>query len=288
MVIISKNILTKARRIIYALCLLIPYSVQADPFFDTDWDAPAPVAAAAFDFGNHDIFADEIITTADELDLSLMTPVHLNPGARNLDVMSFDIAGVMLGQPFDVVFNQFRNRQSLYQLRARNAVVFSISRDWKHNLDYECRQRNIFAPRQLANCVNSLARARGLLYASELHLERPATGERIVVYFTSHATGNIVWRVVYTNNVDDLPGEHERFHAQRESRIATWWSAVLDKYGEPNSGTDRWISADNTFEPMMSAWFGRLELTDLGLNAYDAAENFQNARENFPALPYFF
>ena len=67
-----------------------------------------------------------------------------------------------------------------------------------------------------------------------------------------------------------------------------FWENVLEKYGTPNSGEDKWISSDNSFEPMMRAFYGRLELTDLGQAGRDAALNVQQSREHFIHKPYVF
>ena len=133
-----------------------------------------------------------------------------------------------------------------------------------------------------------MARNRGLLYASELHLVRETTGEEIVVCFTSNATDNVVWRVVYTNDVNEVPGAAEKFEHQRDKKILAFWQSVLDKFGAPNSGTDKWVTTNNAYDPMMTAYYGSLDLVDMGRNATDAAKNVQQARENFSAKPYAF
>jgi len=241
-----------------------------------------------FDFDFDDSFGDELIVDSNELDLSVAEPASLNPGAGVAAVSQFDIAGIMLGMDFESVHTQFFRMRSLYSPRQRNAIVYSIPRDWKNNLDYECRQQRIFAPAALSNCVNSLARRRGLMHVSEIHLARESTGETIIVHFTSNTTDNVVWRVEYNNDVDKLEGDDPKFADQREKRILAFWQGVLDKYGTPNSGSDRWISSDNTFDPMMTVYYGRLDLINAGLNAHDAAENFRLSREHFRAKPYFF
>ena len=158
----------------------------------------------------------------------------------------------------------------------------------KYNLDYECRQQGIYAPADLDQCIKTLARDRGLLYAAELHLLRENTGETIVVYFTSNASDNVVWRVLYNNDVNEIEGDHEKFADQREKKILAFWQAVLDKYGAPNSGTDKWISTTNAYDPVMTAYYGSLDLVDNGLYASDMAKNVQQARENFQSKPYAF
>lgn len=234
-----------------------------------------------FDFEN---FA---ITDSGDADITT-TDVELNDNATPAPVASFDIAGIMLGMSFDDIHTLFFRDKGLYAPRKDNSIIYTIAKDWKYNLDYECRQGGSVAPAELAKCINSLARGRGLMYASELHLVRENTGETITVYFTSNATDNVVWRVVYNNDVNDLEGADEKFADQRQKKILAFWQNVLDKYGAPNSGADKWISTTNAYDPMMTAYYGSLDLVDNGRYASDAAQNIQQARENFQSKPYAF
>lgn len=242
------------------------------------------VAMADDDPMDFDNFA---ITDSGNVDIT-MEDVNLNDDADIASVGGFDIAGIMLGMSFDDVYTIFARDRGLYSPRKQNSVIYSIHQDWKYNLDYECRQQGIVIPTELDNCIKTLARNRGLLYASEFHLVRENTGETIVVYFTSNATDNVVWRVVYNNDVNDIEGDAEKFAKQRENKILAFWQNVLDKYGAPNSGTDKWISSTNSYDPMLTAYYGALDLTDNGRRATDLAKNIQTARENFKAKPYAF
>ena len=214
--------------------------------------------------------------------------VSLNSDASVVNVGQFDIAGIMLGMSYDAVNNLFFGNFGLYAPRKKNSVIYTINKDWKYNLDYECRQNKIYQPEKLEKCIYSLARNRGLLYVSEIHLERQFTGETIDVYFTSNATDNVVWKVVYNNDANTIEGASEKFANQREKKLLAFWQGVLDKYGTPNSGEDKWISSENAFDPMLKAYYGQLVLSDNGLNANDSATNIQGARNNFQAKPYAF
>ena len=239
-------------------------------------------------YAEDDFLFDNFATVeSEDTDVNL-DYVYLNDDADVLNVKQFDIAGVMLGMNYDEINNLFFDNGGLYAPRKKDSVVYTIDKEWKYNLDYECRQNNIFAPEALKNCIYSTARNRGLLYVSELHLERPFTGEKLDVYFTSNATDNLVWKIVYTNDANDLDGADVRFENQREKKLLAFWQGVIDKYGKPNSDEDKWISAENAHEPMMQAYYGQLVLTDNGLKATDAAENIISARENFQAKPYAF
>ena len=93
--------------------------------------ALAAVDEDPFDFDNFAI--------ADSVDADVTTtPNAINAGAMPATVSSFDIAGVMLGMSFDDVYTLFSNG-GLYAPRETNAVVYTITPDWRYNLDYECR-----------------------------------------------------------------------------------------------------------------------------------------------------
>jgi hypothetical protein len=233
------------------------------------------------------LFENSAIADSADSDISA-APVAINPDSGSANVGAFDIAGIILGMSFEDVWTLFFKTKALYVPRKTNSIIYTMRKDWKYNLDYECRQRKIFIPSELEKCINTLARSRGLLYASELHLVRENTGEIITVYFTSNATDNLVWRVLYENDVNEIEGANEKFENQWQKKVLTFWQDVLDKYGAPNSGNDKWVSSSNAYDPMMTAYYGSLDLVDMGRNAADEAKNVQSARENFKAKPYAF
>ena len=218
----------------------------------------------------------------------------LNSGAELVNVADFDIAGIMLGMPFEDVYNIYHDKTALYTLRRRNGLVYTIPQDWKYNLDYECRQRGILQPEKLESCIRGLARNRGLLYVSEIHLERVKTGETIDVYLTSNATDNVVYRVVYNNDadetegVDNPDGKYRRFADQREKKLLAFWKHVVQKYGTPNAGQDTWLASTNAYDPKMIAYYGSLDLVDESRHAMDVAQAAKQSSENFRAKPYAF
>lgn len=248
------------------------------------------------DYGTVDqtAFADPAVAnqpitmaTGDAVDDCTKRQISINSGASPVAASDFDIAGIMLGMDFETA--QMTARETgLYVNRDKNSVIYSVHKDWQYNLDYECRQQKIFIPEKLEQCINSLAKSRGLLYASELHLVRKRTGETIDVFFTSNASNNVVWKIIYKNDVDDQEGDDEKFKNQREKKILAFWQNVLDKYGVPNAGTDSWASSDNAYDPLMTAYYGELELIDCGKYEDDNSLNIQHAQDNFAAKPYAF
>ncbi|MDR0319832.1 MAG: hypothetical protein LBH81_03810 [Rickettsiales bacterium] len=256
-----------------------------DPFLD-DFDMYAPTD----DFGGSDLLDGDIESRAaswfDWRDLP--ERFSLNPNSSFASVGDFDISGIMLGMSFESARVLFFREAAIYSPAAKNAIVYSIPREWRFNLDYECRRQKIFAPRDLESCINTAAKKRGFLYPSEMRLERPSTGESITVYFTSNATDNVVWKISYSNDVNKLPGAAEKFENQRDKKILAFWQMILEKYGPPNSGNDIWASSDNPADPFMTAGYGELGLIDIGLRSLDDIENNDDSRERFRAKPYSF
>ena len=117
---------------------------------------------------------------------------------------------------------------------------------------------------------------------------RDITGETIDVYFTSNATDNVVWKIVYKNDANVEEGADEKFGNQRDKKIMSWWQNVLAKYGAPNADNDKWASSDNAYDPLMTAYYGELELVDCGRAAEDSTRNVKQALDNFAAKPYAF
>lgn len=236
------------------------------------------------------VFADDedyLIQDAEDIDI-LQSDNTINSSDTTRNVQDFDIAGVMLGMSYEDIQSRFLTKHGLYAPKKNKSVVYSLHTDWKYNLDYECRQLGVIIPDKLSKCINGLARDRGLLYVSEIHLVRNLTGETLDIYLTSNATDNVVWRVMYKNDVDVTEGTHEKFQNQREKKILSFWKGVLEKYGSPNSGSDKWVSSENAYSPMMTAYAGGLELIDNGIYANDVAINQNKAKDNFKAKPYAF
>ncbi|MDR2685477.1 MAG: hypothetical protein LBB23_01735 [Rickettsiales bacterium] len=278
------KIMWKSRKIfiiIFALCIVPFLSRAEDEFFDSGFDIGA-------DAGGEYLEGD-ITSSSENIDFEMLgETLALNAGESFANVHDFDISSIMLGMPFESVRILFFREAAIYRPATRNAITYTIPKEWKSNLDYECRQQKINAPAQLEKCINSAARKRGFLYPSEMRLERPSTGEKISVHFTSNATDNLVWKIIYTNDVDDIPGDAEKFTNQRDKKVLAFWQMVLQKYGTPNSGQGRWISSDLPTDPLMDAGYGKLTLIDWGLYWDDDQENLDDALERFKSKQYAF
>jgi hypothetical protein len=121
-----------------------------------------------------------------------------------------------------------------------------------------------------------------------VHLERAKTGEKINLFFTSNATDNLVYKIEYKNDADDVPGRNQKFADQRDKKMLAFWKTVVKKYGMPNSGNDQWIMSTNAYAPKMTAYAGALVLVDENQHVEDENKSVQQSRDNFRAKPYAF
>jgi len=284
----KKSFLYKSTKLSLAVCFMLFHIFAISTFYNAAWanEEKDPFIIDA-EMGTDSKLPNATISDPEPVEFD-SAPLVLNDGVGYYPISNFDISGVYLDMPFEDVQTLFFKRKSLYSPRKKNSIIFTLTSDWRVNLDYECTQQGIYVPSELEKCILSAARKRGLLYPAELHLVRESTGETIDIYFTSNATENVVWRVVYKNDVNDMPGSAEKFSQQRDNKIMVFWQEVVEKYGQPNSGNDKWVSSTNSFDPMLTAYYGMLELTDQGIMATDTAKNASDARENFRAKPYAF
>ena len=83
--------------------------------------------------GDDVFFEDEAIV--DSVDADITTePVTLDLDSGVANVASFDIAGIMLGMPFEDVQTLFFKTKGLYTPREKNSIIYTIHPDWKSNL----------------------------------------------------------------------------------------------------------------------------------------------------------
>ncbi|MDR0726893.1 MAG: hypothetical protein LBF37_02410, partial [Rickettsiales bacterium] len=83
-----------------------------------------------------DPFLFENFAIVDSGDADIITDsVSLDLDAASANVGSFDIAGIMLGMPFDDVQTLFFKTKSLYVPRKKDSIIYTMHKDWKYNLD---------------------------------------------------------------------------------------------------------------------------------------------------------
>ena len=202
----------------------------------------------------------------------------------NNRVKYFDIAGVMLGQNLEKVKEALKDRK--YK---QTDIEYTIPEYFRYNYDAICREKDIVIPENLDACIKGLAKKDKMEYISRVDFTKHDTEENISVYFTSPITDNKVWKVVYTNKVNEKYGPAKNFQYQREERRRAFWYYVLSKYGQPNVEPNRWVyDINDNLSEGLTANFGSLELSNPKQNAFDISESVTQARRDFKYTDYSF
>ena len=212
------------------------------------------------------------------------TNIEAITSALNDRVRYFDIAGVKLSQSYGEVKEALKEHK--YKLVN---IEYNIPTYFSYNYDSICRNRNILIPSNLKACIKGLARKDKMEYVSKVDYKKHDTDESISVYFTSPVTNHKVWKIEYKNNLNEKPGMSENFQYQREERRRAFWYFVLNKYGEPNVGTNQWLlDVNDKNNQSLIAGYGTLTLLNQNQNAFDILEASKDARRNFKYTNYTF
>ena len=150
------------------------------------------------------------------------TPVH--------DVSSFEVSDFSLGISPDEVFRKAKQKGFKVVLTQENIPLYYAT-----DYAYQCRQRGLVVPDQLSQCIKDYACHQKTRYISEAKLTRK--NEIIHLYFTSNATGNLLYKILYINKGDNSLNFTRINKAKKELRHKEFWDAIFAKYGAPDDGT---------------------------------------------------
>ena len=203
----------------------------------------------------------------------------------NERVRGFDISGIMLGQDLEKVREIMKDKRA-YRL---TDTKHNIPEYFTFNYDAQCRDRNLVLPDAIKNCIEGLAKSDKMRYVSELVYKNAATNEIITVHFTSPATFNKVWKIVYENDVNRRMGTSKNFQYQRDERRRAFWYNLTIKYGKPNVDDNRWVlDPKDEFPTQLVAEWGRMELSNQKQFLHDIDEGIKDARRKFKVPEFTF
>lgn len=278
------RILLKFKLLLLFLCLSFAFTtpVYAQEFVDMDEDGEVVDEVSDSDETLDDVAPDgeeeEYEDYVEEGEEEVIS------STLNERVNYFDIAGISLGMEYDAVRKKLKEHK--YKL---TNIEYNIPEYFRFNYDDICRQRNILIPENLKACIKGLARKDKMEYVSKVSFKKNDTNEDISVFFTSPITGNKVWKIEYSNDVNKKYGDAKNFQYQREERRRAFWYYVLSKYGEPNVKPNMWVldTADK-YSTKLTAGFGSLVLENQKQYAFDILETTKQARRDFKYTDYSF
>ena len=145
------------------------------------------------------------------------------------DVSSFDVADFSLGTPSSEIFKKAREKGFKVTITQESVPVYYAT-----DYDYTCRKKGLVVPDQIKQCIQDLACHQNTRYISEATLTRK--NEIIRLYFTSNATDNLLYKILYINKGDNSLNLTRINKAKKQLRQKEFWDAVFAKYGYPDDG----------------------------------------------------
>lgn len=224
------------------------------------------------------------------IDLSGTTPAPIetaispkSPEAPLRDVSDFEIAGFNLGESASVILKQALQRGFRTTLTQERVPMF-----YSTTYHYQCQKMGVVTPDNLAKCIKDLACQENTRYIGEAVLTRK--NETIHLYFTSNATDNVLYKIVYLNKGDTSLNSSRVNMIKKRLRQTEFWNAVFDKYGYPDDG-EEYVWGDPAKGYMKasmtgSSYDGTLILEDVKLSNEDYfaaadAEDERSPRNTF-------
>lgn len=176
---------------------------------------------------------------------------------RDVDVMSFDIAGISLKMTPENVME--RAAEAGFSLKFKNMEI-PESEKWKYHR--KCLGSMIFSYKVKQECIRETARMNNSEYVRQLVFEKKGLRETVTVDFTSHFNGNQAYRVYYLSKGDHSLGTTDEAHYLKERRRAEFLEVLIRKYGPPE---------DETALLWGIAGFGAVLQADISENFQDAS-----------------
>ena len=158
------------------------------------------------------------------------------PTAPLHDVSSFEISDFGLGIPANEIFRKARQKGFKVTITQESVPLYYAT-----DYAYQCRRKGLVIPDQVNQCIKDFACHKKTRYISEAKLTRK--NEIIHLYFTSNATDNLLYKILYINKGDNSLNFTRINKAKKELRQKEFWAAVFERYGYPDDG-EKYIWGD--------------------------------------------
>ena len=217
-----------------------------------------------------------------------ITPSSLNPSIasnRNIgqtsDVRGFELEGMYLGMTPDEII-QLANENN-YKIVSSKNTISKFRAGYYESL---CKSRKIYLPADIRACINQMSQQNNTTYLSELKISRPKTHEYMEFYFTSPATDNRLWKIIYQNKGDNSLNFTRANTQKKIERRDAFLNAVYNKFGHPDNVEKLlWGNENDAFMQIGiygSNYDAYITLTDVLLSDDDYFEAEDWLQENKP------
>ena len=145
------------------------------------------------------------------------------------DVRQFDLGGFYLGiSPKNVL--QMARQKGYFTTKTKRAIPLFQTTYY----DTICRRSGIRAPEMIRACIQQHARDNQQDYIEEIIVVKKATNESFHFYFTSPATGNEAYQIVYQSRGNSSLNFTHQNLSKKLSRKEAFFNAVFNAYGYPD------------------------------------------------------
>lgn len=117
---------------------------------------------------------------------------------------------------------------------AMASVEYGIPSQRRMFYDQACRDRPVYGPEKIKECIEKNAKADEMYYISSLTFKKAKTNEHIQVLFTSWLKNNVSYKVYYENKGDNSLTFTEANLARKLRRKDAFFKMLYDMYGEPD------------------------------------------------------
>lgn len=116
----------------------------------------------------------------------------------------------------------------------RKGIEYGIPSQRRMLYDQQCRERPVYGPVAIKQCVEDGAKADEVYYISSLTFRKAETNEHIQVLFTSWFQNNVSYKVYYENKGDNSLTFTEANLARKLRRKEAFFKMLDEAYGEPD------------------------------------------------------
>ena len=173
--------------------------------------------------------------------------------------------------------------ENRYKITSSKKAISKFRTSYYESL---CKSRKIYLPADIRACINQMSQQNDTTYLSELKIARPQTREYMEFYFTSPATDNRLWKIVYQNKGDNSLNFGKANTKKKLDRKEAFLNAVYNKFGHPNN-PEKFIWGNEQDAYMQIGIYGsnydaHITLTDTLLSDDDYFEAEDWLQENKP------
>ncbi len=184
------------------------------------------------------------------------------------DVRQFDIEGFYLGMLPKAVLQLAQQKRYFITKIKKKLPLFQTS-----HYESLCRQSGIHAPEMIRACIRQYAIRNKQDYVEEIVLTRKATKESFHFTFTSPATGNEAYQIIYHTKGDNSLNFMPSNLSKKLSRKEAFFNAVFNMYGYPDDNKELiWGAKEDAYMQVSmsgSAYDATIRMVDTQLSNED-------------------